>query len=105
MTSPEDKFFEIGDNLEGAEKSSMFGKSCYKIKGKAFMCFYSDCMVFKLGDTAHQKALNLEGSILFDPSGKGRPMKEWVQVSLRNQDLWPEFAAKSLDYVKSNAKD
>jgi len=37
-------------------------------------------MVFKLTDKIHADALSLDGSELFDPSGKKRPMKEWVQV-------------------------
>lgn len=37
-------------------------------------------MVFKLTGGIHQEALSLDGSQLFDPSGKKRRMKEWVQV-------------------------
>lgn len=106
MTFTVDIFFEIGDSLKGAQKSQMFGKPCYKINGKAFMSFYSGCMVFKLGGSAHTEAMKLEDSILFDPSGKGRPMKEWVQVSAVNKDKWPILAEKALDYVNSmNSKD
>lgn len=101
MTINENKFFEIGDSLKGAQKSQMFGKPCYKINGKAFMSFFSGCMVFKLGGISHTEAMKLNDSVLFDPSGKGRPMKEWVQVSAANQDKWPVLAEDAMDYVKS----
>ena len=60
----------------------MFGKKCFKTGkgGKPFVSFFQDCMVFKLTGADHTQALILEGAHLFDPSGKGRAMKEWVQV-------------------------
>lgn len=77
----------------------MFGKPCFKINNKAFVCFFKNAMVFKLTDEAHREALGLDGSQLFDPSGKGRPMKEWVQVPFEHQDRWMEFAKNAAIYV------
>ncbi len=56
-------------------------------------------MVFKLTGDAHSDALSLDGSQLFDPSGKKRPMKEWVQVSAHYIDKWPVFAKAAMEYV------
>ncbi len=57
-------------------------------------------MVFKLPDAAErERALTLEGAQLFDPSGRGRPMKEWVQVPAAHAGEWPglaELAVKPL---------
>jgi hypothetical protein len=50
----------------------------------------------------HEEALSLDGSNLFDPSGKKRPMKEWVQVPFDYKDKWEKFAKIAMDYVKSN---
>lgn len=58
-------------------------------------------MVFKLSNGVHQEALSLDGAELFDPSGKGRPMKEWIQVPFDYHLRWKEFAIESLAYVKS----
>jgi hypothetical protein len=52
------------------------------------------------GDT-HEEAISLDGSQLFDPSGKKRPMKEWVQVSFDNKEKWTAFAKAALKYVNS----
>jgi hypothetical protein len=97
--SAETLFNEIGSSLNDAEKSQMFGKPCYKINGKAFICFFQDCMVFKLTDKAHKEALSLEGATLFDPSGKGRAMKEWVQVPYTHSARWKKLAKAALEYV------
>jgi|SRR6185436_7950477 len=100
MTKEEKYFLEIGQQLNGVEQSQMFGKLCFKINGKAFICFFQNEMVFKIDGDIHKEALSLKGSKLFDPSGKKRPMKEWVQVSFNNSDKWNKFAKAALKYVR-----
>lgn len=93
-------YVAIGSQIEGAEQSQMFGKSCFKINGKAFICFFQNEMVFKLNGDYHTEALNLEGAQLFDPSGKKRPMKKWVQVPFHYSDKWKTFAMNAAQYVQ-----
>lgn len=97
MTSAEQEFNNVGEQF--GDKSQMFGKPCYKVNKKAFVSFFEDCMVFKLRDEAHREALSLDGSKLFDPSGKGRAMKEWVQVPYDYKDQWQHFARHAAEYV------
>lgn len=99
MSKEEELYFAIVQELENAEQSQLFGKPCFKVNKKAFVCFFQDEMVFKLTGDTHAEALNLEGSQLFDPSGKGRPMKEWVQVPVDHSYKWPEYAQLALAYV------
>lgn len=99
MTKEEILYIEIGQGLENAVQSQMFGKPCFKINGKAFTCFFQNEMVFKLTGEAHQEALGLDGSQMFDPSGRNRPMKEWVQVPADYSDKWAGFATEAVDYV------
>jgi hypothetical protein len=97
-------FYEqTGRQLPDTAVSQMFGKPCFKINGKAFICFFQDCMVFKLTDEAHREALTLTGSVLFDPSGKGRAMKEWVQVTFEHKSKWKKLAKAAYDYVSANS--
>ncbi len=94
------KLFEsLGGDLIEAEKSQMFGKPCFKIKGKAFVCFFQDEMVFKLSGEDHSKALTLDGAKFFDPSGKGRAMKEWVQVPFLYAENWSNLTKSAHNYV------
>ena len=99
MTEAEQKYFETGKSLAEAIQSQMFGKPCFKANGKAFICFFQDCMVFKLGGHYHKEALCLDGSKLFDPSGKDRPMKEWVQDPFQYHPMWPGLAKAALEFI------
>jgi len=99
MSKGETLYEEIGRGIKGAEESQMFGKPCFKIKGKAFICFFKECMVFKLTGDLHKEALALKGAELFDPSGKGRAMKEWVQVPFDYSASWKKYAKAAFEYV------
>lgn len=99
MSDSENEYTRVGQQITGAEQSQMFGKPCYKIGGNAFVCFFQDEMVFKLTGDAHADALALDGTQLFDPSGKGRAMKEWVQVPFAYKGQWPELARAACQYV------
>ena len=101
-------FLSIGEQLIKTQRSvqisQMFGKPCLKIKGKAFSCFFQNEMVFKLHGKNHELAMNLNGSQLFDPSGKKRPMKEWVQVTFDYSKKWKQLALSALEYVSAGKK-
>jgi hypothetical protein len=96
----EELYLAIGNKIKGAEESQLFGKPCFKVGGKAFVCLFEDEMVFKLTGTQHKEALSLDGSQLFDPSKKKRPMKEWVQVPFDYKDKWETLAKAAFKYVK-----
>ncbi len=104
MTEEETFYLSVGQAIEGSEKSQMFGKPCFKINGKAFVCFFQNEMVFKLAGDIHKEALTLAGSKLFDPSGSNRPMKEWVQVSGNYKDKWTNFAENAMMYVSGKTQ-
>lgn len=95
----QDLYLSIGRGIQDAAESQMFGKPCFKINGKAFVSLFQNEMVFKLHGGSHAKALGLEGAQLFDPSGKQRPMKEWVQVPYAHKESWPDLAAEAAVYV------
>lgn len=100
MISNEERYQQIGESLNDVVSSQMFGKPCLKTGGKAFVCFAQDEMVFKLPKAQVEQALLLPGAHLFDPSGKGRPMKEWVQIPAGSAGQWEHYAQLALDYVK-----
>ncbi len=62
----------------GAATGSMFGSRSLTYRGKVFATTNHGTFVAKLGagTPAHRRALELGEP--FDPSGKGRPMKDWV---------------------------
>lgn len=81
------------------EASQMFGKACLKVDGKAFMAQHLNFVVFKLADPDHAKTLALPGAKLWDPSGKGRAMKEWVAVPADASKSFVTLAKAALAYV------
>ena len=101
MTESHNFYLEIGKAIKYSDESQMFGKPCFKVNKKAFVCFFQGEMVFKLTGDSHAEALSLDGSKLFDPSGKGRPMKEWVQVPFDYKEMWEGFAKEAFEYVCS----
>lgn len=88
---------------EGVEAGQMFGKPCLKIHGKAFAAQHKETVVFKLSGADHAKALALAGAVLWDPSGKGRPMKEWVALEVTHSKHFSALAASALSYVAETA--
>ena len=76
----------------------MMGMPCIKAGGKMVIGYErTGEMVFKLPDDGeHGKALGLDGAKLFDPSGKGKPFKEWVQVPYVHESEWPKLADTAL---------
>lgn len=87
----------------GADDSAMFGMPTMKADGKGFAGLFGDAMVFKLNSDAHATALALKGAVLFDPSGTGRAMKEWVVVPKAHAKKWSELAAAAIAYVNAGA--
>ena len=76
-------------------RAQMRGMPCVKRGGKLVAGFSASLggMVFKLPDEAvRARALALEGAVLFDPSGKGQPFKEWVVIPAALGEQWGEFA-------------
>jgi len=100
MTNEQALYLEIGNKLKDSVQSQLFGKPCFKINGKAFMCFFENEMVFKITGDTHSEALSLKGSQLFDPSHKKRPMKEWVQVPYAHKSKWKKYAFEAMEYVR-----
>jgi hypothetical protein len=82
-----------------AARSKMFGMACLKVGGKAFAGLAGEAMVFKLSGETHARALGLQGAHLFDPSGRNRPMKEWVVVPAAHAAQWQDFCMSALAYV------
>jgi hypothetical protein len=82
-----------------AAAGNMFGMPALKYDGKAFAGFTQDAMVFKLDGPAHREALVLPGAHLFDPSGRNRPMKEWVVVPAEHAERWRALAHAALRYA------
>ncbi len=78
----------------------MMGMPALKAGGKLFAGYHDGSMTFKLAEPVRSRALEIPGAHLFDPSGMGRPMREWVQVPAAASERWGELAEAALAYVR-----
>jgi len=78
---------------------NLFGKPCLKVAGKAFVAQHRDAVVFKLPSPHREEALAFDGAALWDPSGKGKPMKEWIAVPGSAEARFPDLAVAALEFV------
>jgi hypothetical protein len=103
-TAERERYDDLADELAatqlGVQIAKMMGMPCLKVDGKTFAGFLRGAMVFKLTGEPHTQALGLAGAKLFDPSGRGHPMKEWVCVPAAHAETWPAFAASAIAYVR-----
>lgn len=102
----QEKLFQsIAERLDGAELSQMFGKPCIKLNGKAFCCFFQEELVVKIGaEEANVLMKKYAGSRLFDPSGKKRPMKDWLQVPYDYNKDWTKLAKQAAGFIGAAEK-
>ncbi|MEO0470329.1 MAG: hypothetical protein AAF206_11950 [Bacteroidota bacterium] len=93
-------FEAIVQTFPDAELGKMFGKQCGKIGKKAFVAFFQDEMVFRIGrEEVAALVEKYPGAQNWDPSGKGRPMKDWLQVPGIYRADWEKLAGRSVGFL------
>lgn len=100
MTKNHQYFESLVLSIVGAELGNLFGKPCGKINKKAFVAFFQDEMVFKIGREEISFLLaKYENAQNWDPSGKGKAMKDWIQIPNDYQADWPALANQAKDFL------
>lgn len=86
----------------GVTVGKMFGATSLMVGNKAIGCLHGDGVAFKLGrdSRAHAAALELPGATLFDPSGMGRPFKDWVVAPLACAERWADLGEAAIEAVR-----
>ena len=103
MSIEQEQFEKIVLSFEHAELGSMFGKACGKLHKKAFVAFFQEEMVFKLGREELKPYLEkYMGAQNWDPSGKKRPMKDWIQVPAEFKEDWPKLAQEAKESLEKS---
>ncbi|HEX3425293.1 MAG TPA: hypothetical protein VHT30_04120 [Acidimicrobiales bacterium] len=75
-----------------------FGSDALQVQGRIFAMARRGGLVLKLPAGRVDALLRSGLGDAFD-AGKGKPMKEWVVVSLRAHDQWVALASEALAYV------
>ena len=94
------RFEQVVGELAGAGqavRATAFGRPGLKRGGKMCACLPDDeGMAFRLLGPAHSRAMALAGAHLWDPSGRGRPFRDWVYVPVAHAGRWSELAAEAV---------
>ncbi|NRR31509.1 hypothetical protein HSX11_15125 [Oxalobacteraceae bacterium] len=84
---------------EDVGEGRLFGSACITVHGQAFVARHAEHVVFKLNGAYLEKALAVAGAALWDPSGLGQPMPEWVAVPLSASDQFVALAGAAAGYA------
>jgi hypothetical protein len=89
-------------SLAGAiERSVWFGTPAAKVDGKVFLCLWRGALVARLGaDEVDHRVVAGDG-VRFDPSGKGRAMKDWLESSAEPAE-WAELALGAIAFTAAS---
>ena len=102
MSRPqESRYLDIVDAITTwhpeCRAGKVFSMPCVKRSGRVVFGLSRTGMVFKLTDPeVHARALAVDGAHLFDPSGRGRPFRQWVVVPPERADEWEPLAAEAV---------
>ena len=83
-------------------EANMFGMPTLKVGGKAFAGLWKKQLVVKIGVPRVQELLKAKAGKQFDPSGMGRPMKEWIMLKEPESNAkkrWLELAEEAKAFV------
>lgn len=80
-----------------------FGLESLNLDGKPFGAFFQGELVLKLGAEKISEIIErYPGAKLFDPSGKGRAMKDWLQIPNEFQEDWDSLSESAVIFALSN---
>ncbi|HUB76071.1 MAG TPA: hypothetical protein VL977_03395 [Solirubrobacteraceae bacterium] len=81
-------------------ETQMMGMPALKLAGKLFGGRQGAELTLKIGRERAAELLAAGRARPFDPSGRGRPMKDWVLLGEPSAD-WSELAGEALRFVRS----
>ena len=83
-------------------EANMFGMPALKVGGKTFAGLWEQQLVVKIGVPRTQELLKTKAGRPFDPSGRGRPMKEWIAIkepTAQAKKKWLALAQEAKAFV------
>jgi hypothetical protein len=84
MTVDHDGYRRVVDELRADpafSEAQMMGMPALKLGSTMFGGFHDGDLVVKVGRTRVEELITEGRAQPFDPSGRGRPMKDWAQVA------------------------
>jgi TfoX/Sxy family transcriptional regulator of competence genes len=85
---------ELLDTDPDVNQTQMMGMPSLKAGGKLFAGFSENVLVVKVGRDRVAELIGSGRGEAFDPSGRDRPMRDWVALSLPADD-WSELVQEA----------
>jgi hypothetical protein len=80
------------------ERAVWFGTPAAKVDGKIFMALWRGALVARLGAEEVDLRVLARDGVRFDPSGKGRAMKDWLESNAEPAE-WTELALCAIAFT------
>jgi hypothetical protein len=80
----------------------MFGGLCARVNGNMASGLWADTVMVRLGASDRGAVLAMKGADVFDPMGRGNPMKDMVLLPkeiLRQRATLRKWLAKAIEYT------
>ena len=85
-------------------RTKWFGAPAAKVEGKIFVAVWRGRLLARLGAEEVDQRVANGGGERFDPSGKGRPMRDWLAADAE-PDEWVELALGALAFTAAKARE
>jgi hypothetical protein len=96
-----DAIFQVLSGDPRVTESNWFWMPCIKFGGKPFVALYQQMLVVKIGAERAQAVIKRKRGSAFDPSGKERPLRDWV-VANQPERKWLALAQAGRVFVEQN---
>jgi hypothetical protein len=86
--------------IEGSVLSEDFELPSLRYKGKPFICMDKSRLILRLPPAQFDAALDIPGSLFFNPSENEKPKAGWVQIPYRQREHWKALSEIAADFIK-----
>jgi hypothetical protein len=85
------------------EQALWFGAPAVKVNNKIFFALRRGAVIARLGAEEVDARVLAGDGVRFDPSGKGRPMKDWLESNAEHGE-WVELGLAALAFTAGETK-
>jgi hypothetical protein len=82
------------------ERAVWFGAPAAKVEGKIFVALWRGALVARIGAEEVDHRVLARDGVRFDPSGKGKAMKDWLESNAEHAE-WTELALAAIAFTAS----
>jgi hypothetical protein len=84
------------------ERAVWFGAPAAKIEGKIFLALWRGALIARIGAEEVDHRVIAGDGVRFDPSGKGKAMKDWLESNAEHAE-WTELALSAIAFTASKS--